>query len=92
MKKLKLWLHSKEYDENEVIFNPKEFPNVRVGDIFEIYHPEDDKDTFPGQPRLLLQVRKGLPVRQQTLPKLLSWCHVPTFAIFAIFDIYVFRA
>ena len=56
MKKLKLWLHSKEF-EDEVVFNPKDFPHVRVGDFIEIYHPEDDKDTVPGQPRLLLQVR-----------------------------------
>ena len=56
MKKLKLWVHSKEYEENEVVFNPKEFPYVGVGDFLEIFHPEDDKDTIPGQPRLLLQV------------------------------------
>jgi len=57
MKKLKLWVHSKEYEENEVVFNPKEFPYVGVGDFLEIFHPEDDKDTIPGQPRLLLQVK-----------------------------------
>ena len=56
MKKLKLWVHSKEHEENEVVFNPKEFPYVGVGDFLEIFHPEDDKDTIPGQPRLLLQV------------------------------------
>ena len=60
MKKLKLWLHSKEFDENELVLNAKEFPNVQLGDFFEIYHPEDDKDTIPGQPRLLLQVRSLL--------------------------------
>ena len=56
MKKLKLWVHSKEFDENELVLNPKEFPNVVVGDLLEIFHPEDDKDSIPGQPRLLLQV------------------------------------
>ena len=59
MKKLKLWVHSKESDENEVVFNPKEFPDVSVGDLLEIFHPEDEKDSIPGQPRLLLQVKKS---------------------------------
>ena len=57
MKKLRLWVHSKDDSkEDEVVFNPKEFPDVAVGDLLEIFHPEDDKDAIPGQPRLLLQV------------------------------------
>ena len=60
MKKLKLWVHSKEFDENEVVFNPKEFADISVGDLLEIYHPEEDKDSIPGQPRLLLQVHSSV--------------------------------
>lgn len=34
----------------DLIINPKDFPNLRKGDIVEIYHPEDEFS------RLLLQI------------------------------------
>lgn len=34
----------------DLVINPKDFPNLRKGDIVEIYHPEDEFS------RLLLQI------------------------------------
>ena len=28
--------------ENELVINPKEFPDVGIGDILEIYHPDEE--------------------------------------------------
>ena len=51
MKLFKLWVHQHTFSEDELIINPKEFPDGSVGDVLEIYHPEDQ-----GSPRLLLQI------------------------------------
>ena len=50
MKLFKLWVHQQTFSEDPLIVNPKEFPNERVGDILEIYHPEEENT------RLLLQI------------------------------------
>ena len=50
MKFFKLWVHQQTFSEDPLIVNPREFPSERVGDILEIYHPEDDNT------RLLLQI------------------------------------
>ncbi|XP_033628434.1 GATOR complex protein DEPDC5-like isoform X2 [Asterias rubens] len=47
---MKLWVHQKSFSEEELILNPKEFPGIKVGDILEIFHP-DEKNSH-----LLLQV------------------------------------
>lgn len=36
--------------EDEIILSSKDFPNIKVGDVIEIYHPQDEGC------RLLLQV------------------------------------
>ena len=28
--------------EDELVINPKEFPDVSIGDILEIFHPDED--------------------------------------------------
>ncbi|XP_038059351.1 GATOR complex protein DEPDC5-like isoform X2 [Patiria miniata] len=48
---MKLWVHQKSFCEEELILNPKEFPGIQVGDILEIYHPDEDNS------HLLLQVK-----------------------------------
>ncbi|XP_038057653.1 GATOR complex protein DEPDC5-like isoform X1 [Patiria miniata] len=51
MKLCKLWVHQKGFSEDELVINPKEFPHVRIGDILEIFHPDEDSS------HLLLQVK-----------------------------------
>ncbi|XP_041453714.1 GATOR complex protein DEPDC5-like [Lytechinus variegatus] len=51
MKNFKLWVHQKAFSENELLINPKEFPDVKIGDILEIYHPDEENS------HLLLQVK-----------------------------------
>uniref|UniRef100_S4RKY3 DEP domain containing 5, GATOR1 subcomplex subunit n=1 Tax=Petromyzon marinus TaxID=7757 RepID=S4RKY3_PETMA len=51
----KLWVHKKGFHESvdeEVVVNPKVFPNVKIGDILEIAHPDDEYRS-----PLLLQVK-----------------------------------
>ncbi|XP_065209009.1 GATOR complex protein Iml1 isoform X2 [Planococcus citri] len=50
MKHIKLMFHRTSFDEADLVINPKDFPDLKVGDIVEIYHPEDELT------RLLLQV------------------------------------
>ncbi|XP_021373105.1 DEP domain-containing protein 5-like isoform X1 [Mizuhopecten yessoensis] len=52
MRTLKLWVHNRSYNDtgDDILINPKEFPDVGKGDVLEIYHPEDEYS------RLLLQV------------------------------------
>ena len=59
MKLFKLWVHQKNFSEDELILNPKEFPNENVGDILEIHHPDEDNT------RLLLQINSINPDFQQ---------------------------
>jgi len=59
MKLFKLWVHQQNFSEDELIFNPKEFPNENVGDILEIHHPDEDNT------RLLLQIKSINPDFQQ---------------------------
>ncbi|XP_072033797.1 GATOR1 complex protein DEPDC5-like isoform X2 [Amphiura filiformis] len=47
---MKLWVHQKSFSGEELLVNPKEFKDIKVGDILEIYHEDDD------QSHLLLQV------------------------------------
>ncbi|KAI5731066.1 hypothetical protein M8J77_004068 [Diaphorina citri] len=46
----KLLVHQKAFSNEDLIINPKHFPNFKKGDIIEIYHPEDEFS------RLLLQI------------------------------------
>ncbi|KAK9298141.1 hypothetical protein QLX08_008454 [Tetragonisca angustula] len=50
MKLYKLIVHQKTFSEEDLIINPKDHPNIKTGDVVEIYHPEDEFS------RLLLQV------------------------------------
>ena len=59
MKLFKLWVHQQNFSEDELIINPKEFPNENVGDILEIHHPDEDNT------RLLLQIKSISPDFQQ---------------------------
>lgn len=59
MKLFKLWVHQQNFSEDELILNPKEFPNEKVGDILEIHHPDEDNT------RLLLQITSINPDFQQ---------------------------
>lgn len=57
MKTLKLWVHTKKISDkqgDEILINPKWIPEVIIGDVLEIYHPEEEYS------RLLLQI-KSLP-------------------------------
>jgi hypothetical protein len=37
----KLWSHPSHFSNDELVVNPDYFPNCRVGDILEIYSPEN---------------------------------------------------
>ncbi|KAK2575080.1 hypothetical protein KPH14_008813 [Odynerus spinipes] len=50
MKLFKLIVHQKNFSEEDLIINPKDYPGIKTGDVVEIYHPEDEFS------RLLLQV------------------------------------
>ncbi|XP_011872144.1 PREDICTED: DEP domain-containing protein 5 isoform X6 [Vollenhovia emeryi] len=50
MKLFKLIMHQKNFSEEDLIVNPKDYPGITTGDVVEIYHPEDEFS------RLLLQV------------------------------------
>ncbi|XP_071946548.1 GATOR1 complex protein DEPDC5-like isoform X2 [Antedon mediterranea] len=50
MKNIKLWVHQRGANEDELIIHPNDFPDVSIGDILEIYHAEETN-------RLLLQVK-----------------------------------
>eukprot|EP00794_Sanderia_malayensis_P014226 gene14226-15709_t len=50
--KFKLWIHKHDFSEEELVINPRDYNGLQIGDVVEIYHPED---TFS---RLLLQVKK----------------------------------
>ncbi|XP_050720659.1 GATOR complex protein Iml1-like [Eriocheir sinensis] len=55
MNKLKLQSHQKNYREEDLLVNVKDLgPDVKAGDVIEIYHPEDDL------PRLLLKIPSTL--------------------------------
>ncbi|KAI0221660.1 hypothetical protein LSAT2_027048 [Lamellibrachia satsuma] len=51
MKLVKLLTHPKDYRDADLVLNPKEYPDLRPGDVVEIYHPEHEYS------RLLLQVK-----------------------------------
>ncbi|XP_060594658.1 GATOR1 complex protein DEPDC5-like, partial [Ruditapes philippinarum] len=54
MKTLKLWVHKGEYtgkQVEEIVINPKEIAGISIGDVVEIYHPEEEYS------RLLLQIK-----------------------------------
>lgn len=50
MKLFKLIVHQKNFCGEDLIINPYHYPGVKIGDVVEIYHPEDEFS------RLLLQV------------------------------------
>lgn len=52
MKTCKLCVHNdKTYKNQEILLCAKDFPNVKAGDVVELYHPDDEWN------RLLLQVK-----------------------------------
>ncbi|XP_067132327.1 GATOR complex protein Iml1 isoform X2 [Centruroides vittatus] len=50
MKQFKLFVHQKNFSEESLVINQKDFPSLKTRDIVEIYSPEDEYS------RLLLQV------------------------------------
>lgn len=48
--KLKLYVHERKYKDFDLLINPKDFPDIKQGDVLEIYNPDV---TYS---RLLLQV------------------------------------
>lgn len=48
--KLKLYVHERKYKDFDLLINPKDFPDIKQGDILEIYNPDVNYS------RLLLQV------------------------------------
>ena len=50
-KLFKLWVHQKNFSKDDLVLNPKEFPNTKEGDILEIHYAGEDGT------RLLLQLR-----------------------------------
>ncbi len=49
-KSFKLWVHPLNFSQEELVINPDYFPGLKIGDILEIYRPENpDK-------KLILQV------------------------------------
>lgn len=50
MKLFKLIVHQKNFSGEDLIINPKDYPGINIGDVVEIYHPDDEFS------RLLLQV------------------------------------
>ncbi|XP_071488216.1 GATOR1 complex protein DEPDC5-like [Diadema antillarum] len=67
MKNFKLWVHQKAFSEDELVINPKEFPDVQIGDILEIYHPDEDNSSH-----LLLQVKSFKDDMQQSSKEIVS--------------------
>ncbi|XP_076434609.1 GATOR1 complex protein DEPDC5-like [Babylonia areolata] len=49
-KTFKLWVHRSNPSQKDLLITSKDFPGVVIGDVLEIYHPEDEFS------RLLLQV------------------------------------
>ncbi|XP_049824160.1 GATOR complex protein Iml1 isoform X3 [Aethina tumida] len=53
MKSFRLVVHQKTFSDEDLIINPKEYPEAKQGDIVEIYHECEAED----YPRLLLQIK-----------------------------------
>uniref|UniRef100_T1J2N4 DEP domain-containing protein n=1 Tax=Strigamia maritima TaxID=126957 RepID=T1J2N4_STRMM len=53
MKQFKLIVHHPNFSGEDLLINSKDFPSACIGDILEIYHPEDEEKM---QSRLLLQI------------------------------------
>ena len=51
MKTFKLIVHQKNFSDEDLIINPKDYPGIKIGDVVEIYHPKVEFS------RLLLQVK-----------------------------------
>ncbi|XP_037929886.1 GATOR complex protein Iml1-like [Teleopsis dalmanni] len=50
----KLHTHTKSYSDADLVLNPKEHPDVKLGDVVEVFHREDEDCGS----RLLLQITK----------------------------------
>ncbi|XP_055373672.1 GATOR complex protein Iml1 isoform X2 [Condylostylus longicornis] len=50
MKLYKLYVHQKSFSSADLVINPKDLPEAKIGDVVEVYHPEDEGS------RLLLQI------------------------------------
>ncbi|XP_050411212.1 GATOR complex protein Iml1 isoform X2 [Patella vulgata] len=59
MKTYKLSLHSKTQKDADILLNPKEFPDINLGDVVEIY------DQAEAYSRLLLQVKQVKDVKDE---------------------------
>lgn len=40
-KSFKLWFHPLNFSQEELVINPDYFPGLKIGDILEIYRPEN---------------------------------------------------
>ena len=83
--KLKLIVHQQNFSEEELIINPREYNGLQVGDVVEIYHPED---TFS---RLLLKVNKLSTDFQQKDAISIEQSVASTFQLRPYLDVYVNR-
>ncbi|KAF5306981.1 hypothetical protein FQR65_LT07204 [Abscondita terminalis] len=52
-KSFRLIVHQKAFSEEDIIINPKDYPEAKEGDIVEIYYPQLEEEN----PRLLLQIK-----------------------------------
>ena len=83
--KFKLMVHQWNFSEEELIINPRDYNGLQVGDIVEIYHPED---TFS---RLLLRVNKLSTDFQQKDTISIDQTVASVFQLRAYLDVYVKR-
>ena len=83
--KFKLMVHQQNFSEENLVINPRDYNGLQVGDIVEIYHPED---TFS---RLLLQVKKLSTDFQQKDTISIEQSIASTFQLRAYLDVYLNR-
>ena len=83
--KFKLMVHQPNFSEEELIINPRDYNGLQVGDVVEIYHPED---TFS---RLLLRVNKLSTDFQQKDTISIEKTVASIFQLRAYLDVYVTR-
>ena len=78
-------VHQPNFSEEELVINPRDYNGLQVGDIVEIYHPED---TFS---RLLLQINKLSTDFQQKDTISIDQTVASVFQLRAYLDVYVSR-
>lgn len=83
--KFKLIVHQPNFSEEDLVINPRDYNGLQVGDVVEIYHPED---AFS---RLLLQVNKLSTDFQQKDTISIDQTVATAFQLRAYLDVYVNR-